>query len=46
MDTQKGKQSKYETLITLIRSGQLNDLQVAEELKDENFRKYYQQQVR
>lgn len=38
--------SKFEQLIACIRSGQLSDEQIADELKDPAFRAYYQQQVR
>lgn len=38
--------SKFERLIACIRSGQMTETQIAEELKDRAFRAYYQQQAR
>lgn len=37
--------SDFERLITCIRSGQMSDAQIAEELKDPVFRHYYRQQT-
>lgn len=38
--------SRFERLIACIRSGQISEAQIAEELKDRAFRAYYQQQAR